>query len=84
MAKSEVQKKGVQKTKEKMSSKSSAATPPSAEEELKEGKPEEVAEVKKDKGTKRKLVKGAGLIVAAGAVALARNVVKAWLGRGML
>mmetsp|Transcript_6184 Transcript_6184/g.9584 ORF Transcript_6184/g.9584 Transcript_6184/m.9584 type:complete len:310 (+) Transcript_6184:97-1026(+) len=90
VAKSEVQKKGVQETKQKMSSKSaSAATtstppPPAASETKTEEVKSKVTEVKKEKGTTRKLVKGATLIVAAGAVAVARNVVKAWLGRGML
>ena len=88
VAKDEVKKKGVQETKEKMSSKSSAvaaddsSTPEPVEEE-EEAK--EVEEVKvEEKGTKRKLVKGVTMIVAAGAVAVARNVVTAWLGRGML
>jgi len=89
VAKSEVQKKGVQETKQKMSSKSaSAATtstpPPPAETKTEESKSKEVTEVKKEKGNKRKLVKGATLIVAAGAVAVARNVVMAWLGRGIM
>jgi len=90
VAKSEVQKKGVQETKQKMSSKSAAATttstpPPAAAAETKtEEVKSKVTEVKKEKGTTRKLAKGATLIVAAGAVAVARNVVKAWLGRGML
>ena len=39
---------------------------------------------KKEKGATRKLAKGATLIAAAGVVAMARNVVKAWLGRGLL
>jgi len=82
VARSEVTKKGVQETKEKMSSKSSSSTTASVAPAAAESK--EVKEVKKDKGTKRKLVKGVSLIVAAGAVAVARNVVKAWLGRGML
>ena len=89
VAKSEVQKKGVQETKQKMSSKSASATtstpPPAAAAETKtEEVKSKVTEVKKEKGTTRKLAKGATLIVAAGAVAVARNVVKAWLGRGML
>jgi len=91
VAKSEVQKKGVQETKQKMSSKSASATttstppPPAAAAETKtEEVKSKVTEVKKEKGTTRKLAKGATLIVAAGAVAVARNIVKAWLGRGML
>jgi len=90
VAKSEVQKKGVQETKQKMSSKSASATtstpppPAAAAETTTEEVKSKVTEVKKEKGTTRKLAKGATLIVAAGAVAVARNVVKAWLGRGML
>mmetsp|Transcript_19784 Transcript_19784/g.29271 ORF Transcript_19784/g.29271 Transcript_19784/m.29271 type:complete len:308 (-) Transcript_19784:281-1204(-) len=89
VAKSEVQKKGVQETKQKMSSKSAAAattsTPPSPAAETKtEEVKSEVTEVKKEKGSKRKLAKAATLVVAAGAVAVARNVVKAWLGQGMM
>lgn len=89
VARSEVTKKGVQETKEKMSSKSSSSTTASVAAATSTPAPaaaesKEVKEVKKDKGTKRKLVKGVSLIVAAGAVAVARNVVKAWLGRGML
>ena len=84
-AKAEVQKKGVQETKDKISSKASSPTPPAAvEEEKKEvAASTEVAETKKP-GGKRRIVKGVTLIVAAGAVAVARNVVKAYLGRGML
>ena len=86
-AKAEVQKKGVQETKDKMSSKASPPAPPVLEEEKKEvaaaAASTEVAESKKP-GGKRRIVKGVTLIVAAGAVAVARNVVKAYLGRGML
>lgn len=86
VAKDEVKKKGVQETKEKMSSKSSsvASSTPEPVEETTEEEVTEVEEVKEEKGTKRKLAKGVTLIVAAGVVAVARNVVKAWLGRGML
>ena len=87
MAKSQVQKVGVQETKEKMSSKtaSAAAAAPAEPEEEPAKKSDAVTETKKEeKGTKRKLAKGVTLIVAAGAVAVARNLVKAWLGRGML
>lgn len=89
VAKSEVQKKGVQETKQKMSSKSASAattsTPsPAAETKTEEVKSKEVTEVKKEKGNKRKLAKAATLVVAAGAVAVARNVVMAWLGRGIM
>mmetsp|Transcript_5739 Transcript_5739/g.8581 ORF Transcript_5739/g.8581 Transcript_5739/m.8581 type:complete len:311 (+) Transcript_5739:114-1046(+) len=89
VAKSEVQKKGVQETKQKMSSKSASAaatsTPsPAAETKTEEVKSKEVTEVKKEKGNKRKLAKAATLVVAAGAVAVARNVIMAWLGRGIM
>ncbi|KAL7451667.1 hypothetical protein ACHAWC_003493 [Mediolabrus comicus] len=87
VAKSQVQKVGVQETKEKMSSKtaSAAASAPAEPEEEPAKKSDAVTETKKEeKGTKRKLAKGVTLIVAAGAVAVARNLVKAWLGRGML
>lgn len=86
-AKNEVKKKGVEETKQKMNSKSTPATtdtpppppPPNAVlETTKEVTP------KKEKGATRKLAKGATLIAAAGVVAMARNVVKAWLGRGLL
>ena len=85
-AKAEVQKKGVQETKDKMSSKASPPAPPPAEEKKEVAEvasSTEVAETKKP-GGKRRIVKGVTLIVAAGAVAVARNVVKAYLGRGML
>ena len=86
MAKSQVQKVGVQETKEKMSSKtaSSAASASAEPEEEPAKKSDAVTETKEEKGTKRNLAKGVTLIVAAGAVAVARNLVKAWLGRGML
>lgn len=84
VAKDEVKKKGVEETKQKMNSKSTASTPtaiPDPEDPPISDDPEIIQE---EKGTKRKLVKGATLIFAAGAVAVARNVVKAWIGRGML
>ena len=79
-----MKKKGVEETKQKMNSKSTASTPtaiPDPEDPPISDDPEIIQE---EKGTKRKLVKGATLIFAAGAVAVARNVVKAWIGRGML
>ena len=87
IAKAEVQKKGIQETKDKMSSKSSATTKAVATktppvEEKKEST--EVAKTTKKPGGKRRIAKGVTLIVAAGAVALARNVVKAYLGRTIL
>lgn len=81
-AKAAVQKKGVQETKDKMSSK---ATPPApvTEKKAEAASSTDVAETKKP-GGKRRFAKGLTLIAAAGALALARNVVKAYLGRGML
>ena len=64
-----------------MSSKSKEPSTPPVED--KKEASTEVAETKKT-GGKRRLAKGVTLILAAGAVALARNVVKAYLGRGML
>lgn len=86
-AQAEVRKKGIQETKDKMSSKSSATTKAVATktppvEEKKEST--EVAKTTKKPGGKRRIAKGVTLIVAAGAVALARNVVKAYLGRTIL
>jgi hypothetical protein len=90
-AKEVVQKVGVKETKERMSSKgasslssvgsSTPAQPPAAAEQKKT----EVAAIteKKDGGGGR-VAKGITLIAAAGLVALVRNVVKAYLGRGML
>jgi hypothetical protein len=43
-----------------------------------------MAETREKKGGKRAIAKGVSLIVAAGAVAVVRNVVKAYLGRGVL
>lgn len=82
IAKAEVQKVGVAETKEKMSSKTQAAAvnvAPTPEEQPKK----EVAEAKKP-GAKRRFAKGMGLIAAAVGVAVARNVIKAYLGRGVL
>ena len=81
-AKAVVQKKGVEETKEKMSSKSTPVETPPAAEESKEETSTEVVETKSKMGGRIK--KGVTLIVAAGLVAVARNVVKAYLGRGML
>mmetsp|Transcript_12203 Transcript_12203/g.25973 ORF Transcript_12203/g.25973 Transcript_12203/m.25973 type:complete len:258 (+) Transcript_12203:140-913(+) len=85
-AKAEVQKVGVQATKEKMSSKtstSSGLTPRPSPAPVVAAASTEVAETKTP-GAKRRVAKGMALIVAAGAVAVARNLVKAYLGRGML
>ena len=82
-AKAAVVKKGVAETKEKMTSKGAAKATPPAEEKEEAAPTTEVAETKKP-GAKRRFAKGMTLILAAGAVALARNVIKAYLGRGML
>ena len=99
-AKEVVQRVGVKETKERMSSKgassppsssssssssvgsSTPAKPPAAAEQKKA----EVAAIteKKDGSRGGKVAKGITLIAAAGLVALVRNVVKAYLGRGML
>jgi len=81
-AKNAVQKKGVQETKDKMSSKTSSSKPAKVEEV--KAASTTAMEVTKTQGGKRRFAKGITLIVAAGAVAVARNVVKAYLGRGML
>jgi len=89
-AKAQVQKVGIEETKNKMSSKkdttssSSSPSSPSTEEKVSSmSSTTEVAESKKA-GAKRRFAKGMGLIVAAGGVAMARNVIKAYLGRGLL
>lgn len=84
-AKAEVQKVGVKETKEKMDAKAEppAPAPAPAKMEVATTTSTEVAETKKA-GAKRRFAKGMGLILAAGGVALARNVIKAYLGRGML
>jgi outer membrane biosynthesis protein TonB len=92
-AKEVVQKVGVKETKERMSSKeassssssvgsSTPAKPPAAAAEQK--KAEVVAVTEKKDGRGGRVAKGLTLIAAAGLVALVRNVVKAYLGRGML
>jgi hypothetical protein len=78
----EVKAKGVQETKAKMSFNESVLTTPSAPEPVEDVK-KEVAKKEKDPGTKKQIAQGVTLIVAAVGVALARNVIKAWLGRGM-
>ena len=90
IAKVEVQKVGVAETKERMSTKSSgtlssssSSLPPPLEEDLSSlTEVGIVGEPKRSRG--KKTVKGLSLLVAAGVVALARNVVKAYLGKGML
>jgi hypothetical protein len=92
VAKAEVQKVGVQEVKERMSTKvtaasspvtPSASTPPPAESQSSSSS-KEVAEIKETKNGKGAVAKGVGLIVAAGAVAVVRNFIKAYLGRGLL
>ena len=90
IAKVEVQKVGVAETKERMSTKSSgtlssssSSLPPPLEEDLSSLTEVGIVGVpKRSRG--KKTVKGLSLLVAAGVVALARNVVKAYLGKGML
>lgn len=80
----EVNAKGVQETKAKMSFNESVLTSPSPTPEPAAKEPKkEVAKKEKDPGTKKQIAQGVTLIVAAVGVALARNVIKAWLGRGM-
>jgi hypothetical protein len=93
-AKEVVQKVGVKETKERMSSKgaslssssssvgSSATTLPPADAYQK--KTEVAAKSEKKDGGGGRVAKGLTLIAAAGLVALIRNVVRAYLGRGML
>ncbi|KAL3780101.1 hypothetical protein HJC23_005968 [Cyclotella cryptica] len=78
----EVKAKGVEETKEKMRFNESALSPPTPSEPVAEPK-KEVAKTEKDAGTKKKVAQGVTLIVAAVGVAVARNVIKAWLGRGL-
>mmetsp|Transcript_10009 Transcript_10009/g.21107 ORF Transcript_10009/g.21107 Transcript_10009/m.21107 type:complete len:272 (+) Transcript_10009:220-1035(+) len=86
-AKAQVQKVGIEETKSKMSSKkdgTSSSSPSSPEEKVSSmSTTTEVAEAKKP-GAKRRFAKGMALIVAAGGVTMARNVIKAYLGRGLL
>ena len=79
----EVKAKGVQETKAKMSFNESVTSPVTSSEPVEEPKTE-VAEKEKDPRTKKQIVQGVTLIVSALGVALARNVIKAWIGRGML
>ena len=96
-AKEVVQKAGVKETKERMSSRgasssssssssvgsSTPAKPPAAAAEQKKAEVAAITE-KKDGSRGGKVAKGITLIAAAGLVALVRNVVKAYLGRGLL
>ena len=96
-AKEVVQRVGVKETKERMSSKGASSPPSSSSSSVgsstpakppaaAEQKKAEVAAIteKKDGSRGGKVAKGITLIAAAGLVALVRNVVKAYLGRGML
>ncbi|KAL7482744.1 hypothetical protein ACHAW6_008409 [Cyclotella cf. meneghiniana] len=78
----EVKAKGVEETKEKMRFNESALSPSISPEPVAETK-KEVAKTEKDAGTKKKIAQGVTLIVAAVGVAVARNAIKAWLGRGL-
>ena len=93
VAKAEVQKVGVQEVKERMSTKvvtttaaAASSSPPEAENnnQLSSSSKEVVAETKENKDGKKAIAKGVSLVVAAGAVAVVRNLVKAYLGRGLL
>jgi len=78
----EVKAKGVEETKEKMRFNESALSPSISSEPVAETK-NEVTKTEKDAGTKKKIAQGVTLIVAALGVAVARNAIKAWLGRGL-
>lgn len=96
VAKAEVQKVGVQEVKERMSTKvintasstsvnPSTSTPPAAADNQSSlSSSMEVAEGNEAKNGKKAIAKGVSLILAAGIVAVVRNVVKAYLGRGLL
>jgi hypothetical protein len=62
---------------------STPAKPPAAAAEQKKAEVAAITE-KKDGSRGGKVAKGITLIAAAGLVALVRNVVKAYLGRGLL
>lgn len=99
VAKAEVQKVGVQEVKERMSTKvtiasssssstsvkPSASLPPPATDNQSSlsSSSMEVTERNEAKEGKKAIAKGVSLIVAAGVVAVVRNVVKAYLGRGL-
>lgn len=95
VAKAEVQKVGVQEVKERMSTKvintasstsvnPSTSTPPAVADNQSSSSSMEVAEGNETKNGKKAIAKGVSLILAAGIVAVVRNVVKAYLGRGLL
>ena len=97
VAKAEVQKVGVQEVKERMSTKvatassstsikPSTSTPPPATDNQSSlsSSSMEVTERKETKDGTKAIAKGVSLIMAAGLVAVVRNVVKAYLGRGLL
>lgn len=81
-ANAQVKKVGIKETKSKMESKNSSSAPVK-ETAVASSSSTEVAETKAP-GGKRRFAKGLTLIVAAGAVAVARNLVKAYLGKSML
>ena len=80
-----VKKQAATETKEKLKAKAeepqSVPSPSSVEQD--EPVPDELAEVPK-RSVRKSLAQGAKLIVVAGLVVVARNVVKAYLGKGML
>lgn len=85
-AKAQVQKVGVKETKERLGKSKVDSTSPSSTPQpvvAAASTSTEVADPKKP-GGKRRFAKGVTLILAAGAVAVGRNVVKAYLGRGLL
>jgi hypothetical protein len=99
VAKAEVKKVGVQEVKERMSTKvintasstsvnPSTLTPPAAADSQSSSSSSsssmKVAERNEAKSGKKAIAKGVSLILAAGIVAVVRNVVKAYLGRGLL
>lgn len=81
-ANAQVKKVGIKETKSKMESKNSSSAPVK-ETAVASSSSTEVAETKTP-GGKRRFAKGLTFIVAAGAVAVARNLVKAYLGKSML
>ena len=85
-AKEVVQMRGVQETKERMNSRASSSSSSTAEpkNETEMTTSTEVVVTSKTKDGRGRIAKGVTLIAAAGIVALVRNVVKAYLGRGML
>jgi len=81
----EVQKIGVQETKEKMNAKKTSSSSSSSSSSEKEETFKELAERLYGKNkTKKAIAKGVTLVVAAGLVVVGKRLVQAWLGRGMI